>query len=247
MLPALSSTPFPKRKKDTEAGKAEEPKEAKKCRTNIGFHELEVQVHDGVGLRHARFSTNDSQNVLREKVAISMGRDPVNVDIGYEAPWSQKVGTKKVPVYITSEMELDFFWSAYDGHREKLEKKGIEGPIAGITFINMKTETQVSACAVLFVMRLNQVQAAASKQTGQSNGRGNVKPTKTDIINEPRNAAKSSVLSSTELVQEGMRCLECNRTCYKKWNGGCGTYTHEHIVEHAKMLVSFFLFVFDSF
>ena len=139
VLPSYTSTPFPAKKK----APANTKPTPKKCRTNIGFHQLEVQVHDGLGLRQIFVSTDDTIGKVVDKAANSMKRDTYNVDIGYEAPWSHKVGTKKVPVYITTDVELDNFWVAYDGYREKLEKKNITDPITGVLFINMKDESKV--------------------------------------------------------------------------------------------------------
>ncbi|KLO09579.1 hypothetical protein SCHPADRAFT_892976 [Schizopora paradoxa] len=214
MLPSFTSTPLPVKKMAD--AKTAPPK---KCRKNIGYHELEVQVHDGLGLRQIYISTMDGIGSVVDKAADSMKRDTYNVDIGYEAPWSHKVGTKKVPVYITTEVELDNFWVAYDGYREKLEKKNLTDPITGVLFINMKDESKPSK--------------NTTTNARTTNTRGG---TKTDAVNEPKVKAQGVVVTSMEQVQDGMYCTDCDRACYKKWNGDCATYTFDFMTEHAKML-----------
>ena len=69
--------------------------------------------------------------------------------MGYEAPWSLKIGTKKSLAYIMNEDELDEFWIAYTRYitPKKGAKKGTAAieEVAGIVFRNMFDSAQVSA------------------------------------------------------------------------------------------------------
>ncbi len=53
-----------------------------------------------------------------------------------------------------------------------------------------------------------------------------------------RKSAQAKLAEATEAIQNGMYCKKHNRLCYAKYDGTCGAYTHENIVEHAGMLVS---------
>ena len=61
-------------------------------------------------------------------------------------------------------------------------------------------------------------------------------------INDPSSAAKDSasdkIVQATQKIQTGMFCDRHNRLCYEKYDGSCGVYTHDYVLEHAKKLVS---------
>ena len=68
-------------------------------------------------------SSSDSFLEVLEKVAMVMRRHNKSVEIGYEAPWSAKIGAKKVLSYITNESELKEFWLAYNQCIRNLNSK----------------------------------------------------------------------------------------------------------------------------
>lgn len=108
--------------------------------------ELKVQVHDGAGFRAETISSAETFNETREKLSGAMKRPSRVVELGYEAGWSQKIGTKKCPTYVTNDQEYKNFWmECKDQDRKaKASKKGTKNPLLGIVFRNMFDEAQVS-------------------------------------------------------------------------------------------------------
>lgn len=76
----------------------------------------------------------------QELVAETMKRPSTSVEIGYEAPWSAKVGSKKTTAYITNEPELQDFWLAYKRHSksEKVGKRKSAKVAPEIVFRNLR-------------------------------------------------------------------------------------------------------------
>ena len=90
-------------------------------------------------------SSEESHLDLLEKIATSMKRPNAMVEIGYEAPWSAKIGTKKCVAYLSNEDDLTEFWSSFASYvRGQGKKKWAEGSVPGIVFQNMIGVTQVS-------------------------------------------------------------------------------------------------------
>ena len=92
-------------------------------RKTIGQKTIKVYVHDGLALRTVGISTSDSHLELLEKIATAMKRPNHLVEMGYEAPWSTKIGNKKSLAYLSNEDELDGFWVAYSRFTKKQEGK----------------------------------------------------------------------------------------------------------------------------
>lgn len=66
------------------------------------------------------------------------------------------------------------------------------------------------------------------------------RPTKADNAeSDAKRAAKDKIIDATRRIQDGMFCKHHNRLCYDKYDGTCGAYTPDHILEHAERLVSF--------
>lgn len=105
-----------------------------------GNREVKVSVHDGLAMRTLTVKTSDSFIDVLENISALMKRPNTQVEMGYEAPWSTKIGSKKSLAYITTDEELENFWSAYVGYVKKGGKKQLDanGSVLGIVFHNMK-------------------------------------------------------------------------------------------------------------
>lgn len=116
-----------------------------KGRLTIGEHKLTVSVFDGLATRHVTITTLDALFDLLEKVSKTLKRPNTAVEMGYEAPWSSKVNSKKCLAYVTNEEELNEFWLSYVRYTGKQKgKKPKEVTASDIVFRNMKDTAQVS-------------------------------------------------------------------------------------------------------
>ena len=85
---------------------------------------VQVLVHDGLGMRRISITPLDTQLDVLEKTASAMKRPNHAIEIGYEAPWSSKIGTKKSLAYLSTQEELIDFWIAYKRYiKGQLSKK----------------------------------------------------------------------------------------------------------------------------
>ncbi len=117
-----------------------------KGRQSTTTYSVKVNVHDGLAMRLVPLKSTDSLMEVLVKVVNVLQRAVYQVKMGYDAPWSAKVGTKKVQTYITTDEELEEFWVAYDRYLSNLgpkKKKDSGGEISGIVFCNMNDVTQV--------------------------------------------------------------------------------------------------------
>ncbi len=132
ILGPVTSTPFVRKSKPM-------------GRTSVGKLKLKINVFDGLALRPVTITTEDTVFDLLEKVAIVLKRPTVAIEMGYEAPWSLKINSKKCLAYISNEEELDDFWLAYAGYTAKQQKgqKKKEVAAGSITFRNMLDGSQV--------------------------------------------------------------------------------------------------------
>ncbi len=106
---------------------------------------VKVQVHDGLAMRAVTISTLDGLFDLLEKIATAMKRPNNLVEMGYEAPWSAKIGTKKSLAYVSNEEELDDFWLSYARYVAKQGgKKQKKAEEVVIVFSNMQDIAKVS-------------------------------------------------------------------------------------------------------
>lgn len=65
--------------------------------------------------------------------------------MGYEAPWSQKVGTKKSPSHVLNNDEMEGFWTAYARYvNNRKGKKNTDEEVVGIVYRNMLDNWSVS-------------------------------------------------------------------------------------------------------
>lgn len=106
----------------------EEPQE------DTAVYEAKISVHDGAALRSIKINSKETFLDVLSKAAAAMLRNNHEVDLSCEAPWSAKIGTKKIPQYISNPAELDEFWVAFKGWAKK--KKITDVP--GILFRNMR-------------------------------------------------------------------------------------------------------------
>jgi hypothetical protein len=112
----------------------------------VGQKTLKIKVHDGLGERAMSISSSDQHLDILERTAQMMKRPNHAVEIGYEAPWSSKTGTKKNLAYISNDDELDEFWLAYSRYvkvqQKKRQNRGQE-IVCEIIFRNMFDNPQV--------------------------------------------------------------------------------------------------------
>ncbi len=119
-------------------------------------------------MRTVSLSSAESFFDVLEKICKTMGRANNQVIMGYEAPWSAKINSKKCVAYISNEEELREFWSSYAGCVESKKKgKGVVS-ITGIVFVNMSNNTQVrryweGECCVLIFYRMRQRRGAVQR------------------------------------------------------------------------------------
>lgn len=135
ILGALTSTPYVPRKT---AVKKRAP--ARRSRAQVPedeeedfpmYCEAQIGVNDGAALRSVTINSNMKYLDVLSRVGGAMQRPNNEVQMCYEAHWSQKNGSKKVPAYVTSEDELALF---FDSYRRNANKKG---GTEGIMFRNM--------------------------------------------------------------------------------------------------------------
>ena len=92
-------------------------------------------------MRQISITPLDTQLDVLEKTASAMKRPNHATEIGYEAPWSSKIGSKKSLAYLSTQDELDDFWLAYNryvnGQLAKKKKKGPSEISCEIVFRNM--------------------------------------------------------------------------------------------------------------
>lgn len=125
ILGPVTSTPHP-------AKRVAQPAKARKQ------IKIKVQVHDGNGSRYVSISNSESFVDILERIAQLLKRPNQSVSLGYEAPWSAKIRTKKLVAYITNDKDLEEFWSEYFGYLDgQAKKKGGNGTVSGIVFLNM--------------------------------------------------------------------------------------------------------------
>ncbi len=117
-----------------------------------------VGVHDGVALHSVKLASTATLFEVLDEVAAAMRRANHQVEMCYEAPWSAKVSSKKVPQYVSNEAELKEFWMSYARYKKKM--KGNE--VDGIMFRNMK-DLQVCFVFYFIITPSQQCHAADSK------------------------------------------------------------------------------------
>ena len=141
-------------------------------RLNIGYLELSVFVDNGAGSHSLEVSTLDNYDNLITKVSAKMSIPYHCVTMGYEAPWSTKVGQKRRPIYIISEVNLDFFWAQSKRHIDGKEggKKSKTQVIAElgalITFVNMMEPSNVSLSPFLSYLSISLTLFPARREGG---------------------------------------------------------------------------------
>ena len=112
--------------------------------------DVKIQVFDGLAMRSATIPSSANYVRMLDTIAKSMRRPNESVMLGYEAPWSPKLGTKKVVAYISNDMDVDQFFDEYFDHIDELKAKkktkSAKITVNGILFRNMiDLNTQVSA------------------------------------------------------------------------------------------------------
>ncbi len=108
-------------------------------------YNINIQVHDGLGTHGVDISTSDNLQTLMERLALVFRRATTSILLGYEAPWSLKVGSKKTPSFINSQKALREFWLAFDRYVGILKNgKSKKDPASvAILFRNMHDVAQV--------------------------------------------------------------------------------------------------------
>ncbi|KLO04997.1 hypothetical protein SCHPADRAFT_896620 [Schizopora paradoxa] len=177
-------------------------------------YEAKINVHDGAALRQVKINSKESLLDVLSKVAAAMLRLNNEVEMSCEAPWSTKMGSKKIPQYITNAIELEEFWVNF----KRRVKKTKTMDIPGILFRNMRDNNP-------------KPKAKKAKEAPCREEAGG------ETV-DPRNSAKAKIEEATTAIQIGMRCKRehSTRLCYLKYDGSCGAYTHEHVLEHATLL-----------
>ena len=107
---------------------------------------IEINVHDGLGMRITSISSSDSYLEVLEKTAMAMKRPNHSVEIGYEAPWSSRIGTKRNLAYISSDDELANFWLSYNRYtrnQQSKKRKHDKAVVCEIVFHNMLANAPV--------------------------------------------------------------------------------------------------------
>lgn len=221
----MTSTPAPhkaKKNKKTTVEDADDDDDdgQPKCREDLGNLELNCQVHDGRGMRTITITPkNDHLDVLF-KVSQVVKRPSTVIELGYQAPWSTKKGTKRCCAYISSDEELDLFWSAYIGYMvKKTPKSGKEPPPPEILMCDMLDE------------QMGTKASGRGKETAAANRAAPAEDT-------AKVAAHAKKTKITVAINNAFFCRRHNRQCYQKFPNECGVYTHDHINEHANLVVS---------
>ncbi|KAL5512281.1 hypothetical protein ACEPAG_9375 [Sanghuangporus baumii] len=187
------------------------------------IEEIKVKVHDGLAERIVTISSLDKHVDVLEKAAQAMKRPNHLVEIGYEAPWSSKIGTKKSLTYLSNPDELTEFWCAYRRYVKDQRSK-------------RRNRDQEITCEIVFRNMLDTLQGA-TKTTVRAADALRGRPLKqTDPTYSARDSADEKITQATKSIQAAMFCPVHNRVCYKKYNGTCGVYTPDLILEHAQKL-----------
>ncbi|KAL5524967.1 hypothetical protein ACEPAF_8836 [Sanghuangporus sanghuang] len=181
-----------------------------------GIEEIKVKVHDGLAERVVTISSLDKHVDVLEKAAQAMRRPNHLVEIGYEAPWSSKIGTKMSLTYISNPDELTEFWSAYRRYVKDQQS-------------TRRNRDQEITCEIVFRNMLDTLQSA-TKMTVHAAGASRGRPPKQiDPTYSARDSADDKITQATKSIQAAMFCQVHNRVCYEKYNGACGVYTPDLI------------------
>lgn len=191
-------------------------------------------------MRSVTICSLDTLLELLEKICSAMKRPNNKVEMGFEAPWSAKIGSKKCVAYISNVEELGDFWLAYSSHLDALKKKqkkkcSDEVVVTGIVFHNLMDSAQVSRSTFRRTLILI---AFSPRQNVPGGGQGSKPPKDNESNVDARDSAQAKKTESAQKVQVGMFCKAHNRLCYQKFDGTCGAYTPDHVLEHATLLVS---------
>ena len=195
-----------------------------------------VNVHDGVALRSVEITSTEGYYEVLSKVAGVMQRPNAAVLLGYEGPWSAKIGTKKCHIYVSNETELREFWLSLGRYVEKTgKKKGVDtASVEGIMFMDMNNALVSNHYNSLHC--LTALPQNVAKPTGRSK-----ETAKAPVVSAgelAKQTARDKILDAEKKVNKGMWCSLHDRTCYIMYNGKHGVYTMENAKEHAKLLVS---------
>ncbi len=91
-----------------------------------------------MGLRYIDISSSETYIDVLEKTAQVFQRPNQCIQLGYEAPWSTKIGSKKSLAYISNDKDLAELWTEYGGYlKEQAKKKAGDEKSSGIMFRNM--------------------------------------------------------------------------------------------------------------
>lgn len=115
--------------------------------TKVGKLNAKIQVSDGIGTRLVTITSRESFVEVLEKIANTMKRPNSTVELGYEAPWSSKNGSKKCISYISNQNDLNEFWLAAGRYTTKQTGKknaGDPNVVEGVVIHNMVDVIQVS-------------------------------------------------------------------------------------------------------
>ncbi|KLO04689.1 hypothetical protein SCHPADRAFT_896835 [Schizopora paradoxa] len=211
----ITSTPAVRKKQKVEL----------KGRKAIAPRDVKVQVHDGLALRSVTIATADSLFDTLEKIAGAMKRPNNQVEMGYEAPWSAKTGTRRTLAYISNDEELDDFWTSFATYTSKPKNRKADNSY-DIIFRNMMDGNTTTT----------KPNARGGGSAGNGGGGGNSKPP--NAMDDAKENAQAKVATCTMAVGKGMFCHKHGRLCYQKWDGTCGVYTHDHVREHATALAN---------
>ncbi len=129
--------------KAAKASKPEPIKEEDESFENV-YTEVKVGVIASGGMRSVTLFKTQTHVEVLTKVAEAMKLPNDYVEMGYEAPWSMKNGTKRIAMFISNTDDLDEFWRSYNAF---MNAPGRKPSNTGISFRNMLDLAQV--CSIL--------------------------------------------------------------------------------------------------
>lgn len=128
----VTSTPFVRKNAAAKDVKKQQP--------------VKVQVHDGFVMHTVSIAPSNGLQGTLEKISTALNSPNHLVQMSYETPWSQKIGTKKSVSYISNDDEMEDFWTMYLRYvnNKRKGKANVDEEVVGIVFRNMLDGPSVS-------------------------------------------------------------------------------------------------------
>ncbi len=122
------------------ATKAIEPIKEEDESFEIEYNEVKIGVIASGGMRSITLFKSQSLVQVLTKVAEAMKLPNDYVEMGYDAPWSMKSGTKRIAMFVSNTDDLAEFWRSYNAF---MNAPGRKPNSISISFRNMLDLTQV--------------------------------------------------------------------------------------------------------